>query len=48
MRERNLLGKGQDLRASVQRASRGTQYNLGFTEPYFLDYDLAADLMYIV
>lgn len=41
VRERNLLGKGQDLSASVQRASKGTQLNLGFTEPYFMGYELA-------
>ncbi len=41
VRERNLLGKGQDLRASIQRASRGTQIDLGFTEPYFLGHELA-------
>lgn len=41
IRERNLLGRGQDLRASIQRAARGTQIDLGFTEPYFLGRELA-------
>lgn len=42
VRERNLLGKGQDLRLGFQRSTRGSQINLGFTEPYFLGKDLAA------
>lgn len=42
VRERNLLGKGQDLRVSFQQASRGTQLNLSFTEPYFINKDVAA------
>lgn len=42
VRERNLLGKGQDLRVAFQKSSRGSQIDLGFTEPYFLGKDLAA------
>lgn len=42
VRERNLLGKGQDLRVSFQRSARGGQLDLGFTEPYFLGRDLSA------
>lgn len=42
IRERNLLGKGQDLRISVSVSGRRQQIDLGFTEPYFLDRNLAA------
>jgi outer membrane protein insertion porin family len=42
IRESNLLGKGQDLRARLMIASRRQQVDLGFTEPYFLDRDIAA------
>ncbi len=42
IRERNLLGKGQDLRFSVQASSRTQQYDVSFTEPYFMERDLAA------
>jgi outer membrane protein insertion porin family len=42
LRERNLLGRGQELRASTTFSARRQQYDLGFTEPYFLDRDLAA------
>lgn len=42
IRQRNLLGKGQDLRLSTLLSSRSFEVDLGFTEPYFLDRDLAA------
>ncbi|MBI3419233.1 MAG: outer membrane protein assembly factor BamA [Proteobacteria bacterium] len=42
IRERNLLGKGQDLRFSIQASPRTQQYDVSFTEPYFLERDLAA------
>lgn len=42
IRERNLLGKGQDLRISVSVSGRRQQIDLGFTEPYFLNRNLAA------
>ncbi|MGC2854300.1 outer membrane protein assembly factor BamA [Novispirillum sp. DQ9] len=42
MRERNLLGKGQDLRAKFTVAQRRQEVDLSFTEPYFLDRPLAA------
>ncbi len=42
IRERNLLGKGQDLRLSLAASSRRQQVDLGFTEPYFLNRNLAA------
>ncbi|HVY12061.1 MAG TPA: outer membrane protein assembly factor BamA, partial [Alphaproteobacteria bacterium] len=50
IRERNLLGKGQDLRFSVQASARTQQYDISFTEPYFLERDLTAgvDLFRVV
>lgn len=44
IRQRNLLGKGQDLRLSTLLSSRSFEVDLGFTEPYFLDRDLAAGI----
>ncbi len=40
--ERNLLGKGQFLRASAQASSLTQQYQLSFSEPYFMNRQLAA------
>jgi outer membrane protein insertion porin family len=42
IRERNLMGTGQDLRISTTIAQYDDQVNLSFTEPYFLDRNLAA------
>ena len=42
LRERNLLGKGQDLRLGLTVAQSQQQLDLSFTEPYFLDKKLAA------
>ncbi len=42
LRERNLLGKGQDLRARLVIAQRDSQISLSFTEPYFLDREISA------
>ncbi|MGZ8410220.1 MAG: outer membrane protein assembly factor BamA [Hyphomicrobium sp.] len=42
LRERNLLGRGQDLRARVLIAQRDSQVNISFTEPYFLGREIAA------
>jgi outer membrane protein insertion porin family len=42
IRERNLLGRGQDLKAAVRVSQRTQQFDLGFTEPYFLDRNIAA------
>ena len=42
LRERNLLGKGQDARIRAQLAQREQQIELNFTEPYFLDRKLSA------
>lgn len=41
IRERNLLGKGQDLRASITIAANNQNFDVGFTEPYFLDKELS-------
>ncbi len=40
--ERNLLGKGQDLRANFSIAQQQSQVSLSFTEPYFLNRRLVA------
>lgn len=40
--ERNFLGRGQYIRASVGRGEDTREYSLSFTEPYFLGYRLAA------
>lgn len=42
LRERNLLGRGQDLRISATLAGESSQVDLSFTEPYFLGRDVAA------
>lgn len=42
IRERNLLGKGQDLLFSTTIAGSRTQFEASFTEPYFLNRDLSA------
>jgi outer membrane protein insertion porin family len=40
--ERNLLGRGQYARASVQYGERARGFELSFAEPFFLGYRLAA------
>jgi outer membrane protein insertion porin family len=40
--ERNLLGRGQMARASVQYGQHTRGFELGFVEPYFLGYRLGA------
>jgi outer membrane protein insertion porin family len=42
VRENNLLGKGQVLNLRTTLATRRQEIDLGFTEPYFLDRELAA------
>lgn len=42
IRERNLLGKGQDLRANIGLSSRRQEIDLSFTEPYFLERNISA------
>jgi len=40
--EKNLLGKGQHLEASMNVSARQQFIDLSFTEPYFLDRDVSA------
>ena len=42
IRERNLLGKGQDLALSFGVSVKDTQLDLSYTEPYLLDRPLSA------
>lgn len=42
LRERNLLGKGQDLRLGLSLGTLSTMIDLSFTEPYFMDRPVAA------
>jgi len=42
IRERNLLGRGQDLRLDLSISGRDSQIQLSFTEPYFLGKDLSS------
>ncbi|MCW8834829.1 MAG: outer membrane protein assembly factor BamA [Rhodospirillales bacterium] len=42
IRERNLLGKGQDLKLNLTIAAEKSQVDLGFTEPFFMDREVAA------
>jgi outer membrane protein insertion porin family len=40
--ERNFLGRGQDVRIGAVVSLRSQQINLSYTEPYFLDRNIAA------
>lgn len=42
--ERNLLGRGQAVRAALQYGQRARGFELSFLEPYFLDYRMALGL----
>lgn len=42
--ERNFLGTGQTVRAALQYGQRVKGIELSFTEPYFMDYRLAAGI----
>jgi outer membrane protein insertion porin family len=42
LKERNLLGKGQELRLGLSIGTLSTLIDLSFTEPYFLDRPMAA------
>jgi outer membrane protein insertion porin family len=42
VRERNFLGRGQDVRIGTVISLRSQQVDLSFTEPYFLDKNIAA------
>ncbi len=44
IRERNLLGRGQDVRLSFTLAGAASEIDFSFTEPYFLDRNLAAGI----
>lgn len=40
--ERNFLGQGQQVAVSLRVAAESSQVNFSYTEPYFLDRDVAA------
>lgn len=42
--ERNLLGRGQEIRASVILAEEESGFDFSFTEPYFLDRELSGGI----
>ncbi|WP_416896639.1 MAG: outer membrane protein assembly factor BamA [Minwuia sp.] len=42
IRERNLLGRGQDIRLGLSLSLRRREVDLSFTEPYFLGQPIAA------
>lgn len=42
LREKNLLGRGNDLMLSTTIAGSKTEFDVSYTEPYFLDRDLTA------
>jgi outer membrane protein insertion porin family len=42
LRERNLLGKGQDLQVNLSLSGASQRYDLAFTEPYFLGEPVSA------
>ncbi len=42
IRERNLLGRGQELRLRGTLSAERQQFDVGFTEPYFLGRDVSA------
>ena len=44
IKERNLLGRGQSLGFNVALAQKKTEYDISFTEPYFLGRDLVAGI----
>lgn len=44
IRERNLLGKGQDLLLATTIAGKRSEFDVSFTEPYFLDRDISAGI----
>ncbi|MGQ0526780.1 MAG: outer membrane protein assembly factor BamA [Alphaproteobacteria bacterium] len=49
IRERNLLGRGQDLVLATTIAGKRTEFDLSFTEPYFMGREISAgvDLFHI-
>jgi outer membrane protein insertion porin family len=41
IQERNFLGKGQDLALAATIAGKRSEFDVSFTEPYFMDRDLS-------
>jgi outer membrane protein insertion porin family len=44
LRERNLLGRGQDVKVSGMLGLKRTSMDMSFTEPYFLDREVSAGI----
>jgi outer membrane protein insertion porin family len=44
MEEKNFLGRGQTLKASVGRGTETNTYNISFTDPYFLGHRMSFGL----
>src|SRR5207248_11582460 len=44
VRERNFLGRGQDIRIGTVISFNSQQIDLSYTEPYFLDKNIAAGI----
>jgi outer membrane protein insertion porin family len=44
LRERNLLGKGQDARIDLTISGKRSSGSISFTDPYFLDKDISAGI----
>jgi len=44
IRERNLLGRGQDLKFKFSGSARKQQFDIAYTEPYFLDRNMSAGI----
>ncbi|MCR9255023.1 MAG: outer membrane protein assembly factor BamA [Alphaproteobacteria bacterium] len=44
LRERNLLGLGKDIRVNFSLSTRVQQFDVSYTEPYFLERDVAAGI----
>ena len=42
LKERNFMGRGQEVRLGLQLGTKSTQVDFGFTEPYFLDRNMSA------
>lgn len=42
VKERNFLGKGQEVAVDLSLSQRQQNFNVGFTEPYFMGQELAA------
>ena len=44
IQERNILGSGNIANLNVMLSQRETQYTVGLTDPYFMDYNLTAGM----